>query len=189
MRYLILSPVLLFLLLVNCAASSGVIYDYNLEVDFNQYETYVLCIEDLTIEHTDNPNLDNDYVRELIGNAVEFEMEEKAHRTNVLNPQLQAGFKILIEEETVEFKNCEHSDQLEYWENCKLHEETYEQESLIVYVADFETNEVLWHASIICNLNKSKKKLDPYIKGLVRELFATYPKTQDGQNPDDYKDL
>lgn len=37
---------LLFLLLFNCSTNSDVVYGYNLEVDFNQYETYVLCIDD-----------------------------------------------------------------------------------------------------------------------------------------------
>lgn len=179
----------LMLLIYNCATTSGVIYDYNLDVDFNQYDTYVLCVEDFTVEHINRPNLDNETVRQLIGNAIAVQMEDKAHRTNVLNPQLQAGFRILISEETVEFKNCEHSKNLEYWENCTLHQETYEAETLVVYVADFETNKVLWHASILCDLNKSKKKLKPYINGLVKDLFNTYPKIQVGQNPDERKEL
>jgi hypothetical protein len=177
----------LLLLLINCAATSEVMYDYNLDIDFNQYDTYVLCVEDMTVEHFENPKLDNDNIRQLIGNAVAFEMENKAHRTNVFDPQLQAGFKLLIKEKTVTFKNCEHSKDLEYWESCKIEEQTYDQETLVAYVADFKTNKVLWHASIICDLSKSKKRLTPYINELVKELFATYPKTEVGQNPDDSK--
>lgn len=180
---------LLFLLLFNCAATSEVVYDYNLNIDFNQYNTYVLCLEDFKVEHINYPNLDNDYLRNLIGDAVAVEMEEKAHKTNVFEPQLQAGFRIIISEKTVEFKNCEHSKDLEYWENCTIHQETYDEETLIAYVADFKTNKVLWHASTICDLNKSKKKLKPYVDGLVSDLFETYPKTQVGRNPDDTKGI
>lgn len=154
---------LLFLLLFNCSTNSDVVYGYNLEVDFNQYETYVLCIADFFVEHLNHPNLDNEKLRHLIGDAVAIEMENKAHRTYVFDPQLQAGFKLHISEETVKFKNCEHSKGLEYWENCKRHEDTYEQEILIVYAADFNTNKVLWHASVLCDLNKSRKKRQPYI--------------------------
>ncbi|WP_296384840.1 DUF4136 domain-containing protein [Winogradskyella sp.] len=186
--YLVISG-LLFLLLFNCAATSEVVYDYNLDVDFNQYDTYVLCVDDFFVEHLNYPKLDNEAIRQIIGDAVAIEMENKAHSTNVFEPQLQAGFRLLISEETAQFKNCEHSKDLEYWENCKIHEETYEQESLIVYVADFNTNKVLWHASILCDLNKSKKKLQPYINDLVKNLFATYPKTQVGRNPDDSKEF
>ena len=56
-------------------------------------------------------------------------MENKAHRTYVFDPQLQTDFKLHISEETVQFKNCEHSKDLDY---CKLHEDIYEQENLIV---------------------------------------------------------
>jgi hypothetical protein len=105
-----------------------------------------------------------------------------------LKPQLQAGFKILISEETAQFKNCEDSQHLLYWENCSIHEETYEEETLVVYVADFETSKVLWHATVICELDKSKKQLKSYIDGLVSALFDTHPKTQVGQNPDAFKE-
>ena len=174
---------LIFLFFFNCAATSEVIFDYNLEVDFNQYDTYVLCIDDFFVENPNYPKLDNEKIRQLIGDAVAIEMENKAHRTNVFEPQLQAGFRLLISEETIKFTNCEHSKDLEYWEECKLHEETYEQETLIVYVADFNTNKVLWHASVLCELDKPKSKQQRYINGLVKDLFDTYPKTQINKKP------
>ncbi len=180
---------LLLLFLFNCATTRDVVFDYNLEVDFNKYDTYVLCMDDFFVENPNYPRLDNEKTRQLIGDAVAIEMESKAHRTNVFEPQLQAGFRLLISEETIQFTNCEHSKDLEYWENCKLHEETYEKETLIVYVADFNTNKVLWHASILCDLNKPKKKRQPYIYGLVKDLYATYPKSQIEQNPDESKEF
>lgn len=185
-RSTLLSAIVL-LLLFNCASTTEVVYDYNLDIDFNEYDTYVLCIDDFFVEHTDHPKLDNEVTRQIIGDAVAVEMEDKGHRTNVFEPQLQAGFRILISEETAQFKNCEHSKDLEYWENCTIHQETYEEESLVVYVADFETNQVLWHASILCDLNKSKNKLKPYIQKLVTDLFETYPKTHVAKNPDEDK--
>ena len=175
------------LLLLSCAATSEVVYDYNLETDFNQYNTYVLCVDDFFVEYSNYPNLDNEVIRKLLGNAVDAEMTNTGHNTNVFAPQLQAGFRLLISEETAEFKNCEHSSELEYWETCTIHQETYEEETLVVYVADFNTSKVLWHASILCDLNKSKKKLQPYINGLVADLFATYPKTEVTINPDNIK--
>lgn len=186
--YQVLSGIVL-VLLFNCAASTEVVYDYNLETNFNDYDTYVLCVDDFFVEHSKHPNLDNENIRRLIGDAVAIEMENKDHRTNVFDPQLQAGFRLLISEETAEFENCEHSKELEYWENCTIHTETYEEETLVVYVADFNTNKVLWHASILCDLNKPEKKLQAYIQALVSDLFETYPKTQVGRNPDDTKGI
>ncbi len=169
--YLIL-PFLMF----GCASTSSVVFDYNLDIDFNNYNTYVLCVEDLFVENANYPNRDNEYLRQLIGDALELEMEERAHSTNVLNPQLQVGFKIVIKEEQVSFNNCEHSGELEYWENCKVHNQTYHQETLVTYVSDYTTNKVLWQASIDCSMNKSRKKLKSYVEGIVSQLFDTYPK-------------
>jgi hypothetical protein len=165
-----------------------VIYDYNLDTDFNQYDTYVLCVEDFFVENTNHPNIDNPSVRNYLRDAVDTEMINTGHKTNVLKPQLQAGFRLLISEKTVEFENCEHSAQLEYWESCTIHQETYEHETLVVYVADFNTNKVLWHASVSCDLNIPKKKLEPTINKLVKDLFATYPKNLVHKNPDDFKE-
>ena len=108
-------------------------------------------MDDFFVEHLNQPNLDNEKLRHLIGDAVAIEMENNTHRTYVFDPQIQTGFKSHISEETVQFKNCEHSKNLEYWENCKLHEDIYEQDTLIVYVANFNTNKVFWHASILCD--------------------------------------
>ena len=187
MRISAISSALVFLLLLNCASTSEVIYDYNLDVDFNQFDTYVLCMDDFFIEHTNHPKLDTELTRQMIGDAVAVEMEKKNHRTNVFEPQLEAAVRILISEETAQFKNCEHSEDLEYWENCTIHQETYEEDTLVVYVGDFNTNKVLWHASVLCDLKKPKNKLRPYIQGLVKDLFATYPKTQVAPNPDENK--
>ena len=178
---------LLFLLLYNCATASDAVSDYDLNVDFNKYDTYVLCVDDFFVEHPSYPNLDNEAIRRLLGDAVSVEMENTAHRTNVFNPQLHAGFRLLISEETVQFKNCDYSKDLEYWEYCTIHKATYKQEQLVVYVADFNTNKIIWQASIKYDLNKSKKKLKPYINDLVQQLFATYPKTEVAQNRVDYK--
>ncbi|WP_370392135.1 DUF4136 domain-containing protein [uncultured Winogradskyella sp.] len=178
---------LLLLFLMNCASTNEVIYDYNMDVDFNQYDTFVLCMDDFFVEHDNHPKLDSEETRQIIGDAVEKEMELTGHRTNVFDPQLQAGFRILISEQTAQFQNCEHSKDLEYWENCTIHQKTYEEETLVVYVADFKSNIVLWHASVMCNLNQPKKQLKPYITRLVKDLFETYPKTQVQKNPDDDK--
>ena len=167
---------LLAFLVINCAVTNSVLYDYDLDADFDSFSTYVLCNDDLMVENIDHPNKDNEEIRALIGDAVALAMEDRGHRTNVFEPELQAGFRIAIREETSKFNNCEHSDELQYWESCEIHDETYEQETLIVYVADFKTNQVLWQASIACRLNRSDKQLTTYIQGLVDELFETYPK-------------
>lgn len=168
--------VLLATLFFGCATTNAVLYDYDLDVDFDSYSTYVLCSDDFMVTNLDHPKKDNEEVRAFIGDAIGEAMESIGHRTNVFEPELQAGFRIAIQE-TSKFNNCEHSDELQYWESCEIHKETYDQETLIAYVADFKSNKVLWQASIPCKLNKSDNLLQSYIQELVNQLFATYPKS------------
>ncbi len=163
-------------ILQGCATTSEVIYDYNLDIDFDKYNTYVLCVEDLTVENSLYPNYDNPSTREYIASAVENEMQLRGHKTNVLDPQLQAGFRLVVTEEDVSFQSCSYSEELEYWENCKVEHATYLRETLILYVSDMNTNKMVWQASIVCDMNRSKKKLESYINETVALLFDTYPK-------------
>lgn len=167
---------LVLLLNLSCASTQEVVFDYNLDIDFNQFNTFVLCVDDLFVEHGSQPNYDNKIVRGFIAEAVENEMKNRNHRTNVLNPELQVGFTITLNENKVSFTDCEEEGALGYWEECKIEEQTYIEETLIVYVSDFKTNEIIWQASIESSLNKPENKLKSHIQQLVKQLFDTYPK-------------
>ena len=169
---------LMTLILFGCVSTQSVMYDYDLSVDFDSYSTYVLCSDDMMVIHLDHPKIDNEEIRQLLGDAIGNAMEARGHQTNVFEPQLQAGFRIAINEETAKFNNCEHSDELEYWESCEIHKETYDQETLITYVANFKTNTVLWQVSMPCDLKKNKAQLKNYTADLINQLFETYPKSQ-----------
>ncbi|MEM9680720.1 MAG: DUF4136 domain-containing protein [Bacteroidota bacterium] len=165
-------------MIIGCASSGEVVYDYNLETDFENYNTFVVCTDDMTVTNTSFPNYDNETIRAFLADAVEDEMKLRDHTLNNLEPQLQVGFKIVLREETTSFRNCTHSDELEYWEDCKVHDVIYMQETLIVYVSDFETLEVLWQASVSSDMNTSKNKLKSNIDEMVSRLFATYPRAK-----------
>lgn len=167
---------LVLLLNFNCASTSNVVFDYNVNTDFSKFNTFVLCVDDLFVEHTNMPKMDNKLIRNYIADAVENEMKSLGHQTNVLNPQLQVGFIITLSETTNTFKDCNNFDDLTYWDNCVIQEKTYIQETLVVYVSDYQTQEIIWQASIECNLNKPKNILQIHIETLVADLFDTYPK-------------
>jgi len=156
--------------------SNEVLYDYNLDVEFTSYETYVMCSDDFMVVNTAYPQKDNEELRVLIGDAIAQAMEDRGHKTNVFDPQLQAGFMIIIKEPGADPSNCEDQSALQYWENFKLQTEQYDKETLVAYVADFKTNKIIWQASIACRLDRSEYQIKDYIKELVAELFATYPK-------------
>ena len=172
-KILILAPLIF---LFSCASSSIVISEFDESADFDNYSTFVLCIDDLFVENTSYPNYDNNEVRELIGQAIEQQMTLKGHKTNVLRPELQAGFQLVIQQKETTFTNCEVQSEYEYWPECTIDTVVYTEETLVLYVSDIERNQVIWQASLICDLNRSKNKLEDYVNQLVEQLFNEYPK-------------
>ncbi len=167
--------------LFSCASTEAVLSEFDEDADFDNYTTFVICVDDLFVENSRYPNYDNNKVRELIGEAIENEMITKGHKTNVLNPQLQAGFKLLVEEKEATFTNCEIKDEFSYWRECTIDTVVYTEETLVVYVSDFSKNQIIWQASIKCDLNRSDKNLKDYVNELVQNLFNEYPKVGDIQ--------
>ena len=165
------------LFLFGCASTTSVLSDYDKTIDFNYYDTFVLCIDDLYVENIKYPNLDNNYVRELIGSELIFQMEALGYKTNVINVQLQTGFKIVITEETVQVANCDVQGELGYWDQCTIDDVVYTRETLVVFVSDIDKNQVIWQASIPCDLNRSKNNLKVYVEDLVSQLFEEFPET------------
>lgn len=172
-----LLALLLISFIIGCASTENIISDYDEAVDFNKYSTFVICVDDLFVENTAFPKYDNNKIRSILSDAVELQMIALGHKTNVLNPELQAGFKLVVEEKESTFKNCEIEDELHYWHECTINTEIYTTETLIIYVSDFEMNQIIWQASIDCDMNKSNTHLKTYIKELTHKLFNEYPKS------------
>ena len=87
----------LFSFIIACASSEKIISDYDETVNFDSYSTFVICLDDLFVENLDYPKYDNDNIRSILGDAVEAKMLKIGYKTNVLNPELQAGFKLVVE--------------------------------------------------------------------------------------------
>ena len=168
----------LFSFIIACASSEKIISDYDETVNFDTYSTFVICLDDLFVENLDYPKYDNDNIRSILGDAVEAKMLKIGYKTNVLNPELQAGFKLVVEEVESTFNNCDLEDELDYWHECTINTEIYTEETLIVYVSDFKMNQIIWQASIACDMNKSKTNIVPYINKLVEKLFNKYPNSK-----------
>lgn len=176
MKKLLFLPLISFI--ISCASTEDIISDYDESVDFSSFSTFVICVDDLFVENTDYPKYDNNSIRNLLSDAVELQMIAFGHKTNVLNPELQAGFKLVVEKKEATFKNCELEDELNYWHECSISTEVYTTETLIVYVSNFEKNQIIWQASIDCDMNKSNANLKKYINELVDKLFNKYPKSK-----------
>jgi hypothetical protein len=148
-----LSTVLIFTLF-GCASTSAVISEFDESTDFDNYTTLVLCIDDLFVENTNFPNHDNNEVRAMIGDAIEQEMKSKGHKTNALNPELQAGSRLVVQEKEATFTNCEKASEYGYWKECTIDIVVYTKETLVLYVSDMHKNQVIWEASMTCDLNR-----------------------------------
>ena len=162
-------------LLLGCASTSSLLSDFDESVDFNTYNTFVLCLDDLFVENTSYPNNDNNTVRQLIGDEIENQMKNRDHIANVPKPQLQAGFRIVIEQKVATFTNCNVEYEYEYWKECTIDTIKYTEETLVVYVSDIAKNQVIWQASLTCSLNQSDKALKSYVRKIVESLFNEYP--------------
>jgi hypothetical protein len=164
------------IILFGCASTEAVLSEFDESIDFDQYNTFVLCVDDLFVENPLFPNYDNNEVRQLIGDAIEKRMIDLGHKTNVFKPQLQAGFRLIVEKKEVTFYNCEMNDEYNYWRESTIDTVIYTEETLVVYVSDFEKNQIIWQASMTCNLNRSKSKLKAFVDEAVETLFDKYPK-------------
>jgi hypothetical protein len=166
--------VLIFFL--GCVTTSNVTYDYDESINFNNYATFVIYIDDLFVQNTKFPNYDNTYIRQYLAEEFENKMIQLGYKTNEQKPELQVGFKLVVSEEQVTFTNCDKEIDFNYWEKCTISTETYTNETLIAYVSNFEKNQVIWQASVPCDFNKSKKALPGYVKEITKKLFDEYPK-------------
>lgn len=162
-----------------CASTADlkILTDYDDTANFNDYKAFVICVDDLFIENSNYPKYDNNKVRQLIGKEIEGQMEGLGYKTNVIKPELQAGFQLLIVQEETTFTNCDLDEDYNYWQTCTIKNVTYTEETLVVYVSDLQKNQVIWQASVNCNLNKPEIALKNYVMDIVDVLFDKYPKT------------
>lgn len=184
MKYLAMKSIkiwslILYLLLIGCASTADlkVLSEYDETAKFNDYQTFVICVEDLFVENTSYPKYDNNNVRQIIGKEIEEQMKGLGYKTNVLKPELQAGFQLLIVQEETAFTNCDLQEDYKYWQTCTIKNITYTEQTLVVYVSDLQENQVIWQASVPSDMNKPDHVLKSYIMDLVDKLFDNYPKT------------
>lgn len=169
----------ILILIFGCASTSDVkvLYDFDETANFNDYTTFVICVDDLFVENSNYPKYDNNTVRQLIGKEIEDQMEGLGYKTNVIRPELQAGFQLLIVEEEAMFTNCDLHENYNYWQSCTIKNVTYTEETLVVYVSDLQKNQVIWQASVDCDLNRPEIALKNYVMDIVDKLFDKYPKS------------
>ncbi len=179
MKFNIASTLLALSLVFNCASTEVVISEFDETINFDAYSSFVLCVEDLLVEYENNPGYDNPEVRDLIGTEIEKQMIKRGHKLDVMNAELQAGFELILESNELTFENCNSYGEYEYWDETTIETFVYTEETLVLYVSDMGKNQIIWQASIVCDLNISKKRLPEYINEIVDMVFNEYPRVVD----------
>ena len=96
----------------NCVAATIlfniICEDFSWDVQAFETPTHVYTIfnrfrDDLFVENTKFPEYDNKETRQLIANEIDRQLENRGLKTNVMKPQLQAGFRIIVSQEDVIF--------------------------------------------------------------------------------------
>ena len=176
-KFSITKPLVLFafLLIIGCAATSNISSEFDTSKNFDDYSTFVLCLDDFFVENVKFPKYDNEFIREGIAEEIEDHMILKGYKTNVIKPELQAGFRLVIQEKDITFTECESQQDYSYWKECTIKTETYTEETLIIYVSEIDSRQIVWQASIPCDFNKPKSALEKEIKEAVEKLFNEFP--------------
>lgn len=164
-----------FILILSCAATSSIVFDYDLDEDFNQHNSFIVCEDDLLVANKNYPNYDNSKIRQFLSEEVTSTLEDFGLQEDTNNPDLQVGFRLVITEKTMEFKDCSDLEKFQYWDECKVETIIYTKETLIVYVSNLKKNQIVWQASIPCDMNKSESRLKTHINESIMALFETYP--------------
>lgn len=162
-------------LLSSSCGSSKVIAEQDPNADFRSYNTFVICAEDLIVKDTKYPEYDNAAMRMQIKESLENEMKQRGYEREVSNPQLQVGFKFVVDDQEVSITNCFDEDEYSYWAGCKIETYNYAEQSLIIYISDLEKDQIIWQGSIIKGLTMSPEKMKRTINRTIEKIFREYP--------------
>lgn len=156
-------------------AGSRVVADFDRAIDFKNYKTFTICQEDLSVQNLDYPGYDNELNRNRLKEATTKEMVSRGYVLNEEKPQLQAGFKLVIEDVEMMFTDCFDEEEIGYWQECKINTYNYTQQTLVMYVLDLEKNQIIWQGLMEGGLADSPKKMTKAINENVARIFKEYP--------------
>jgi hypothetical protein len=149
--------------------------DFDEQIDFSIYNTYKICIEDLEVGHKNFPDYDNNFNRNRIKNAIEYEMNKIGYQLDEINPEIQVGFQIIIKDQQMSVKSCSGIGVYDYWPQCWINTYEYTEGSLLIYISEIQKNQIIWQGSASAVLNIEPQKLKKNIAKIVGQIFKGYP--------------
>ena len=149
--------------------------EYDNHIDFTAYQTYAICTDDLETTDTEHVQFDNSENRIRISEAMVTELNRIGYREDAENPQLEAGFNIVLNDQQVEVKSCGSEEENEYWSGCRIDIHEYTEGTLVLRLTDLEKSQVIWEGSAKGVLISDQKKLLKIIDQTIEQLFSTFP--------------
>ena len=159
--------------MLNCGGTR-VISDHDPSVDFKAYKTFVVCADDLVVKNVAHGDFDNPQNRQKIYEASALAMTQKGFTKVEENPELQVGFKMLVEEEDFQVSNCHNGEPINYWEECTIENITFTEHTVIVYLTDLKQDQIVWQASH-SQVEVSPGRMSRALPTIVEDLFAELP--------------
>ncbi|WP_020532360.1 DUF4136 domain-containing protein [Flexithrix dorotheae] len=174
--YYFLVTTLAILLLLSCSDRYVVNSKYNPEDDFSQYKTFDWSEFQEGVK-PGNPLHDNDYLREIIKESIENEMDEKGFKKSEENPDLFIEYFLNLED-----KQAVITAPLDFGvgtdQKYEVIKEELKKAMLIIHIEDRLNQKTLWIGSAESLLEASPKNLDKRVEKVIDEIFKKFPEIE-----------
>lgn len=170
----------LWSILLLCTCTNVTIYsDYDKRIDFKNYKTYSICVDDLQVTNINQPIYDNTFNRNYIRNAIAHEMNLIGYKEDEFNSDLFVSFRIIIDEKQATVKNCSGTGVYDYWPDCRINTYQYTEGTLVISVSDVAKNQVVWQGSATGFVDIPPDKMEKIIEKIVNQIFQKFPTNMD----------
>ncbi|MBX2842447.1 MAG: DUF4136 domain-containing protein [Flammeovirgaceae bacterium] len=178
--YNLLVTTLSILLLLSCSDQYVVNSKYDSKDNFDKYKTYDWSEFQEGVK-PGNPLHDNDYIREIINETIEEEMQDKGFKKSENNPDLFIEYFINLED-----KESVITAPLDFGggsnNNYEVIKEELKKAMLIIHIEDRLKQKTLWIGSAESLIESSPKNLDKKVIKVIEEIFEKFPELE--KNPD-----
>jgi hypothetical protein len=164
---------LLTVLLPGCE-TSRVISEFDPSVDFTSYQTFSVCLDDFEVLSPDHAGYRSEKMKGYFKDAIETELK-KHYRIGDPLADLKVGLAISIQDKKLMYRSCDQAGDYDRWPECRIRSYEYTEGSILVFVADRKTNQLIWQASQSGIVNDDLARNRKVIERVIQTLFKEFP--------------
>jgi len=154
--------------------TSRVQSEFDPSVDFTSYKTVSVCLDDFQVMSPDHAGYRSPKMKEYIKDAIETEMK-KYYRIEDRLPDLMVGLAVTIQDKKFMYRSCDRVDDYNKWPECKIRSYEFTEGSIHVFVADRNSNRVIWQASLAGIVSDDLAENQKVIQRTLQMLFKEFP--------------